>query len=139
MPDTLADILVERDGIAKIPAAGMRRGGKETIIRRVAAIHIRMGDPAEDGELVAVFFENFEVWGKRIIAPGLLRKKLVRKQAEIVADCEHAARLVAGTGGESFSSSRYGGEGRTHRIQERQGESNACTLKKAAARQRVLR
>ena len=37
MPDALADVLVERNGIAKTGAARMRRGCEKTIVRRMSS------------------------------------------------------------------------------------------------------
>ena len=52
---SLRDVLVERNGIAKHAAAGMRRTGQETDIRGMAAVDIGVRDAAEDGEIAAVF------------------------------------------------------------------------------------
>src|ERR1700687_2415253 len=123
MADALGDILVERDGVAKAAAARMRRGGEEAIVRGMSAIDVRMRNAAEDGEVVAVFFEVLEIRRQRVIAPALLWEKLTRQQAEVVADAEHPPRFSAwrGAGG----TLRYRGENGGHRLQHRQGKQDA--------------
>ena len=73
----------------------MRRGGQEAVVRRMPAIHVGMRDAAEDGEVVAMRFELFEIRRKPLVAPAFWEKHL-RQQTEIIADAQHPARLHAG-------------------------------------------
>jgi len=59
--DVLRGILVERDGVAEAAIAGVRGGGEEAVVGRMPAIHERMGDAAEDGEVIAVLLDRLEV------------------------------------------------------------------------------
>src|SRR2546428_4425688 len=93
MPEALADVWVERNGVAESAAARMRRRREETVVRRVPAIHVGMRHAAEDREVVAMLLENFQIRRQWVIAPGLLREELVWQQTEIVADAEEPARL----------------------------------------------
>src|SRR5205807_3726467 len=95
MSDALADVLVERDGVAETGAARMGRGREKTIVRRMPAVHVGMPHAAEHREIVAIFLEHFEVRRQRIIAPAFLWEKMFRQQTEVVADAEHPARLAA--------------------------------------------
>src|SRR5439155_3755369 len=95
MPDALADVLVERDGVAETGAARMWRGREKAVVRRMPAVHVRMPHAAEDGEIIAMLLEHFEVRRQRIIAPALLRKELFRQKTEIVADAKHPTRFSA--------------------------------------------
>jgi hypothetical protein len=59
--DAFRDVLVEGDGVAETAAARVRGRREEAIVRRVAAIDIRVRDAAEDGEVVAVLLQEIEV------------------------------------------------------------------------------
>jgi hypothetical protein len=114
--DAFGDVLVEGDRIAKAAASGMRGGGEKAVVRGMPAIHIRVRDAAEDREIVSMFLELLQVRGEGVIASALFGKKLVRQQAEIVADREHPARLPARSGCGGIL--RDGGKGRVHGIQQ---------------------
>ena len=119
MPDALADVLVERDGVAETGAARMGRGREKTIVRRMPAVHVGMPHAAEHGEIIAMLPEHFEVRRQRIIPPAFLGEEMFRQQTEIVADAEHPARFPArgGSGGDPF---RRSGERRRHGVEQRQ-------------------
>src|SRR5439155_7688393 len=118
MPDALADVLVERDGVAEAAAARMRRGREEAIVRRMPAIHVGMRHAAEDGEIVAMLLEDLEIRRQWVITPVLLREEMFGQQTQVVADAEEPARLAAWRriSGNAF---RRGGKGRRHGIQHR--------------------
>jgi hypothetical protein len=97
MADAFSDVLIERNRVAETSAARMRRGGEEAVIGGMAAIDIGMGNAAENGEIVAMLAEQFEVRRKLVIGAGIFREEMFREQAEIVTDAEHAARLAAGS------------------------------------------
>ncbi len=131
-PDPLRDDLVEGDGVVKRTAAGMRRGGEEADVRRMAAVDRRMRHAAEDREVIAVGLEVLEIVRGDIGAALAGREELLREHAEVVADGEHAARNRSGR-------ERRGSRGRPreawqHRVEERQGERNARALEETAAR-----
>ena len=135
--DLLGDVLVERDGIAKRAAARMRRGGEETDVRRVPAIHVRMRDAAEHGEVIAVRLEHIEIGRRRIIAAGARGEELIREQAEIVADGEHPARLRARAGGRAAR--RGPRKCGPHRVEERERHHDPRAAEKLPARERLPR
>ena len=72
-----------------------------------------MRDAGEDGEVLAVVLEDFEVRRRRVVRAGLRGKELTRQQAEVVADREHAARNAAQTArGPSLGPSHSNGSAR---------------------------
>ncbi len=125
MADALGGELIERDRIAEAAAARMRRGGEEAVVRRVAAIHIGMRHAAENGEFIAVLAQLFQIRRERVVAPGLLGKKLLGYEAEVVAHGEDAARR---------EHLRVARESRHHGIEEGQRESHAGAAQKLAPR-----
>ena len=74
----------------------MRCGGEEAIVGRMPAINIWMRDAAEDGEVFAMFAEQFEIRRKFVALARILGKEMFRQQAKVIADAEHAARFAAG-------------------------------------------
>jgi hypothetical protein len=64
------DDLVERDGVAKTASTGMGCGGEKGDVGGVGSIDSRMGNAAEDGEIVSVLCEFFEVRGGRVVLAG---------------------------------------------------------------------
>jgi hypothetical protein len=118
MPDALADVLVERDGVAEACAARMRCGGEKAIVRGMSAIHVRMPHAAEDRKIVAVVLQQFEVRRERVVAATVLREEIFRQQTEVIADAKEAARFSAGrrVGSDAFG---HGCKNRRHRIQQR--------------------
>src|SRR6266487_4479272 len=134
MPDALADVLVERDGVAEAAAARMRRGREEAVVCRMPPIHVGMRHTAENGEIVAMFLENFQIRRQWVIAPALLREELFGQQTKVVADAEEPARLAAG-GRISGNTFRHGGKGRRHGIQHRQREQNTRSTEELAPRE----
>jgi hypothetical protein len=110
-PDLFGDDLIERDRIAKRTAAGMRRGGQEANIRRMAAVNIRMRDAAEHCEVVPVRLQQFQIWRGDVFAPGAFGEEVIREQSQVIANRQHAARLR----------SRFGlRQHRLHHIQKRE-------------------
>src|SRR5438445_7709948 len=94
MPDALADVLVQRDGVAETAAARMRRGREEAVVRRMAAIHVGMRHAAEDREIVAMLLEDSQIRRQWVITPVLLREEMFGQQTKVVADAEEPARLA---------------------------------------------
>ena len=129
------DVLIERDGVAEAAAARMRRRGEEAVVRRVPAIDVRMRDAAEDGEVVAVLLEHFEIGRERVVAArSAFGKELVRQQAEVVADAEHPARLAPGV-----TAAIRSARGERGRIASSNGsdEGDAGAAQETAARKRA--
>ena len=62
----------------------------------MAAIHIRVGYPAENRKIRAVLPEQFQIRGQGVIPTAVMGKKAAGKEPEVVADTEHAARRRAG-------------------------------------------
>src|SRR5579871_3941104 len=101
----------------------------------MAAVHIRMGNAAEDRKIFTMFLEQLQIRRCRVIASATLGEKAVGQHAKIVADAEHAAwrgvwrqrrrRLLRST--------RKSGE---HRIQEWQSHRDPNAAQKSPARQR---
>src|SRR2546430_2461601 len=137
MPDSFADVLIERNGIVETAAARMRRGREETIISRMTAIDIRMGDAAENGEIAAMLLQDFNVRRKGVIAPGILWEEVLGQEAEIIADGEHAP----GFGGSGAWCSRVvGSPGKSgnHGIEQRQRKHDSGAAQEGAAGQSAL-
>jgi len=88
----LGNLLIEGDGIAERAAAGVGRGGEEANIGGVATIDIRMGDAAEDCEVLAMLVEVFQVRRGGVIFAAVFREEEVGEEAEVIADAEEAAR-----------------------------------------------
>ena len=61
VPDAFADVLVQGNGVAETAAARMRGRSQETIVRRMAAVHVGMRHAAEHGEIVPVRLEHFQI------------------------------------------------------------------------------
>jgi hypothetical protein len=57
MSNSLGDELIHRDRISKTSAPWMRSRCEKADIRRMSTINIGMGHAAEDGKVVAMFFE----------------------------------------------------------------------------------
>ena len=129
--DLFGDVLVEGDGIAKRTTAGMRRGGEETDVRRVAAIDVRMGDAAENAEIVAMRREALEVGREGVVTTGVRGEELIGEEAKIVADAEHPARLRVRSG--RCAAGRGAGEGWEHRVEEGQRHDDAGAAEKMPA------
>src|SRR5262249_50144395 len=104
MSNLLRGELIKRDGVAEAAATRMRRGGEEAVVRRMPAVHIRMRHAAENGEVIAVLGEHFEIRRERVIGAGRGGEKFLRQQAEVVANTEHPTRHSGLTG-----SARKGG------------------------------
>jgi hypothetical protein len=94
--DLFRDELIERDRIAKRTATRMRRGSQKANIRRMAAVYIGMRNAAEHREIMAVRLQQFQIRRSFVFAPRALGKELVCQQTQIVADCQHPARLRGG-------------------------------------------
>src|ERR1043166_8596309 len=86
-------MLVERNRVSERTAAGMRRGGEETDVSRMPAVHVGMRYAAENTEVLAVFLQPLEIRRGLILCARPRREKLIRKQTEIVADAEQSPRL----------------------------------------------
>src|SRR5262249_8227881 len=94
MADPFGDELVERDRVAEAAAGGMWRCRQKTNIRRVTAIDIRVPHAAEDGEVIAMLLQRFQVWRKRVIPATVLREELAGQHAQVVADGKHPPRCT---------------------------------------------
>ena len=81
VPIRLGDELVERDRVAEPAAARVRGRGQEADVRRMPAVHVRVRDAAEHGEVVAVLAQGLQVrrrarsrgrlpWGRKAPAAG---------------------------------------------------------------------
>ena len=123
--DALGHELVEGDRIAEAAAARMRSRGQEAVVGRVAAIDIRMGDAREDAEVVAMRLQELEIRRRLVVLTLARREEVVRDEAEVVADAQHAPGLGGGRGGRR--------EGRGHGVEHRQGQQHAGAGQEAAA------
>jgi hypothetical protein len=87
----------------------------------MAAIDVGVRDAGKDGEVLAVWFDDFEVRGGRVIAARPGRKELAGQQAEVVADPEKAARNRAALR-------------RSHDVEQRQRQGDADATQERPAR-----
>jgi len=97
VPDAFADVLVERDGVPEPGTSGVRRGCEKAIICRMAAIDIWVGDATENGEIVAMILQSFEVGRQRVTSTAFLWKELFWQEPKIITDAKHATRFPAGS------------------------------------------
>lgn len=135
MPDPLADVLVERDGVSEPAAPGMGRGGEETVVGRMPAIDLRMRYAAEYGEIIPVLLQQLEVGGEGVSLAFFLGEEVLGQQAEVVADAEHPAGLPSRDGcGRGFGGAS---EDRGHGVQQGQGEGNTRATEELAPRERA--
>jgi hypothetical protein len=121
--DVFRDVLVQGDGVAERTAGRVRRCRQKADVRWMAAVYVRMRHAGEDGEVLAVFFKNFEVVGRCVVDARLRGEELARQHTEVVANREHAPRR----------GSRLRAHGRDHRVQKRQPQANADAAQKRAA------
>ena len=132
--DRLGHHLIERDGVLERTAAGIRRTRQKRELRRMAATDVRERNTRENGEIVAMILQHFEIGRRLVIAPRPSRHELTWHHAEIRDDAKHPAR------GGVQSQRRRGllrpGERRKHRVEKRQRERHPRPAKKVAARQR---
>ena len=97
--------------LRKPRAARMRRGGEKTIVSRMPTIHVRMRHAAEDGEIIAMSRQSFEIGRKSVITPAFAGKKWSGKTPRLlqmpknrrgfppgVADAARRLRDAANTG-----------------------------------------
>ena len=122
--DALGHELVEGDRVAETAAARMRSRGQEAVVGRVTAVDVRMGDAGEDAEVVAMRLEQFEIRRRLIVLPLARREEVVRDEAEVIADAQHATGLGARRRGRR--------EGRGHGVEHRQGQQHAGAGQEAA-------
>src|SRR5689334_674840 len=59
MSNPLANILIQRDRVAKSGAARMWSGRQKTIVGWMSAVDVRMRHTAEHSEVVAIFAQHF--------------------------------------------------------------------------------
>jgi hypothetical protein len=133
--DAFANVLVEGNGVAETAARGVRSGGEEAVVGRMAAVDVGMRDAAEDGEIVAMFFEKLEVGREFVIGAGGLREEMMRENAEVIADAEEAAWLAAGGCGGVELGGDGAGEGWAHGVQERERKGDAGAAEEGATRE----
>src|ERR1043166_6677666 len=139
MTDALANILIQRNCVAKTRAAGMRSGGEKTIISRMSAIHVGMRHTAEHSEIVAMLFQTFKIGREGVAAAAVFRKEAIGDQTEVVTDAEEAARLPAGSSIHAGPPFGCGREGRRHRVEHWQCKKYACAAQERAPRQALPR
>ena len=98
--DALGGVLVNRDRVLEAGLTRMGRTGEETFFGGVSAIDIGMVKSGNDGELLAVRLQRFEVAGDLVVAAGFLRKEEGRVDAEGRANGQHASdvRFLFGRG-----------------------------------------
>src|SRR4051812_39666204 len=100
----------------------------------MSTIDVRVGDAAENREIVAVFVKELQVGRKRVVATGGGGEKAVGQKAEIVANGKNAA---GGSG--RFGSAGGAAEGRAHGIEKRQRQQHSGAAQKLAPRDSALR
>ena len=108
----------------------MWRGSQETDVGRMSTVHVRMGNAGENGEVVAVILQEFEIRRRCVIPTISFGKKMFRQQAQIVANGEHSAGRTSNRG---FPGTRE----LNHRIEKWQGEGRPRAFEKAAPRHRL--
>src|SRR5580692_428212 len=104
----------------------MRRGREETVIGRVPAVHVRVPYAGEDGEVLTMPGEMFQIGRGLVRGTGGVRgwEEFFRQQAEVVANTEKTPR------GSIDSGARMG---RQHGFEQRQSERNTRSAKKMTA------
>src|SRR5260370_38567204 len=95
MANALANVVGQGNSVAESRAAWMRGGREKAIVRRMSTIHGRMGNPAEDSDIVAMFLKQFQVGGATVIATAILGKETFRQQTEVVAEATHSLTCSA--------------------------------------------
>ena len=90
LAELFRDVLIEGDLIAEAALGRAACGGEEAVFGAVAAVHIRMGHAAEEGELVADFGEGFKGGREFVVASGVFGEKGFGEDAEVVGDDEKA-------------------------------------------------
>lgn len=73
--DIFGHKLIEGNRVPESATTGMRRGGQETVVCRMSAIDLGMGDAAEYCEVIAVFSQDLQVGRHRVVPAALLGKK----------------------------------------------------------------
>ena len=101
--DLLGDVLIERNGVAERTAARMGRRGQEADVGRMAAIHVRMRDAGEDGEIVAVRLQKFQIGRGDVVAALAAGKKLIPEKSQIVANASIRRGVAPGLSAEEES------------------------------------
>src|SRR4051794_29328560 len=125
MPNSLANILIERNRVAETCAAWVRRSRQETIIRRMPAIHVRMRHTAEHSKITPILLQCLEIRRQRVVTAAVLGKELVWQQTKIIANAEHAARLSARRGIRCEPPLGHTSKSRRHGIQQRQRQQDS--------------
>ena len=86
--DLLGGQLIERNRIAKIRRAGVRRAGEPSLVGRVAAIDIGVRRAGDHGEVFAQIGERFKVGRGDVVAAGFLRNQIRRMERKFHIDCD---------------------------------------------------
>jgi hypothetical protein len=116
--------------LRKPPLLGCGGRSQEAVVGRVAAVHIRVRYAGEDAEVITMRLQEFEIGRRLVVLPLTGRKEVVRDEAEVIADAQHAT----GLGGRR----RGRREGRGHGVEHRQGQQHAGAGQEAATRDGAL-
>ena len=88
--DLIGHDLVEGNRVAKARPSRMRGSSQESFVSPVSPVDAGMRESTEDGELIPVLRDPFEVRRQLVITPLCLGKEELGNKTEILVDCDHS-------------------------------------------------